>query len=170
MWRLQNPQSDSGLVFSSPVLPSVCFQTFYRQVSSPLLRQITIQFPEDSVTDVTQNRFDKFFDGSELVVSGKVLPSESTKLTSIISAYAVSIAPQNWAEEDAQESRNLSFSVSQASLDINLVTEADVSELDMQLAKHQHSFTGFAKQMWAYLTIKQLISERWAAAFYSNIF
>ncbi|XP_024141751.1 inter-alpha-trypsin inhibitor heavy chain H2 [Oryzias melastigma] len=110
-------------------------RTFYRQVSSPLLRQITIQFPEDSVTDVTQNRFDKFFDGSELVVSGKVLPSESTKLTSIISAYA-------------------------ASLDINLVTEADVSELDMQLAKHQHSFTGFAKQMWAYLTIKQLISER----------
>ncbi|XP_020569676.1 inter-alpha-trypsin inhibitor heavy chain H2 isoform X2 [Oryzias latipes] len=110
-------------------------RTFYRQVSSPLLRQISIRFSEDSVTDVTQNCFNTFFYGGELVVAGKVLPSESTKLTSIISALA-------------------------ARVDMNLETEADMFDLDMQLAKHQHSFTGFAKQMWAYLTIKQLISER----------
>uniref|UniRef100_A0AAY4E465 Inter-alpha-trypsin inhibitor heavy chain 2 n=1 Tax=Denticeps clupeoides TaxID=299321 RepID=A0AAY4E465_9TELE len=47
-------------------------KTFYSQVSSPLLRKITVQFPEDSVTDVTQNHFDKFFKGSELVVAGKL--------------------------------------------------------------------------------------------------
>lgn len=32
--------------------------------------------------------------------------------------------------------------------------------LDTELAKQQHSFTGFARQMWAYITIKQLMSER----------
>ncbi|KAI3366602.1 hypothetical protein L3Q82_009283, partial [Scortum barcoo] len=108
---------------------------FYSQVSSPLLRRITIQFPEDVVSDVTQNRFDKYFSGSELVVAGKVLPSESNTLTTITTASA-------------------------AHLDITLQTETDTTELDAELAKQQHSFTGFARQMWAYITIKQLISER----------
>uniref|UniRef100_A0A7N6A1B1 Inter-alpha-trypsin inhibitor heavy chain 2 n=1 Tax=Anabas testudineus TaxID=64144 RepID=A0A7N6A1B1_ANATE len=98
-------------------------RTFYSQVSSPLLRRIAIQFPEDSVSEVTQNRFDKYFSGSELVVAGKVLPSESNTLTSFTTASAV-------------------------------------TELDTELVKHQHSFTGFARQMWAYITIKQLISDR----------
>lgn len=75
---------------SSESLPSVPLQTFYRQVSSPLLRRINVQFPDDSVSDITQNRFDKYFSGSELVVAGKVLPSESNTLTSLITASAVS--------------------------------------------------------------------------------
>uniref|UniRef100_A0AAQ5ZGE1 Inter-alpha-trypsin inhibitor heavy chain 2 n=1 Tax=Amphiprion ocellaris TaxID=80972 RepID=A0AAQ5ZGE1_AMPOC len=108
-------------------------RTFYSQVSSPLLRRITIQFPEDSVSEVTQNRFDKYFSGSELVVAGRVLPSDTNTLTSITTAAA--------------------------RLDLTLETDADTTELDMELAKQQHSFTGFARQMWAYLTIKQLISE-----------
>uniref|UniRef100_A0A671Y1R2 Inter-alpha-trypsin inhibitor heavy chain 2 n=1 Tax=Sparus aurata TaxID=8175 RepID=A0A671Y1R2_SPAAU len=109
-------------------------RAFYSQVSSPLLRRITVQFPEDTVSDVTQNRFDKYFDGSELVVAGKVLPSDSNTLTSLTTASA--------------------------RLDITLETDADTAELDTELAKQQHSFTGFARQMWAYITIKQLISER----------
>lgn len=60
-------------------------------MSSPLLRRITIQFPDDSVSDVTQNRFDKYFSGSELVVAGKVLPTDSNTLTSFTTASAVSI-------------------------------------------------------------------------------
>lgn len=48
----------------------------------------------------------------------------------------------------------------QARMDITLETEADVAELDSHLAQQEHSFTGFARQMWAYITIKQLISER----------
>lgn len=39
-------------------------------------------------------------------------------------------------------------------------TDADVAELDAELAKQEHSFTGFARQMWAYITVKQLLSER----------
>lgn len=70
--------------------PAAVLQTFYKQVSAPLLRRITVQFPEDSVSDVTKNYFDKYFSGSELVVAGKVLPSESNSLTSYISASAVS--------------------------------------------------------------------------------
>ncbi|KAG7265625.1 hypothetical protein CRUP_023126 [Coryphaenoides rupestris] len=109
---------------------------FYSQVSSPLLRQIAIRFPEDSVSDVTNNRFDKFFAGSELVVAGKVQPSvDGTTLTSFTTA-------------------------SGASMDLTLQTEAEMDELDTKLAGQQHSFTGFARQMWAYITVNQLIAER----------
>uniref|UniRef100_A0A096LWG3 Inter-alpha-trypsin inhibitor heavy chain 2 n=1 Tax=Poecilia formosa TaxID=48698 RepID=A0A096LWG3_POEFO len=110
-------------------------RAFYSQVSSPLLKKVTVHFPEGAVTDVTQSHFDKFFGGSELVVAGKVQLSDSNTLTSFTSASA-------------------------ASLQLNLETETDITELDMELATQQHSFTGFAKQMWAYLTIKQLIRER----------
>uniref|UniRef100_A0A3P8WXA5 Inter-alpha-trypsin inhibitor heavy chain 2 n=1 Tax=Cynoglossus semilaevis TaxID=244447 RepID=A0A3P8WXA5_CYNSE len=110
-------------------------RTFYNQISSPLLRKISVQFPKDSVSDVTQNQFDKYFSGSELVVAGKVLPSESNTLTGFTSASA-------------------------AGVDITNQTEADMLELDQELSKQQHSFTGFARQLWAYIRIKQLISER----------
>ncbi|XP_028306619.1 inter-alpha-trypsin inhibitor heavy chain H2 [Gouania willdenowi] len=110
-------------------------RNFFSQVSSPLLRRITIQFPDDSVSDVTQNRFDKYFSGSELVVAGKVLPSDNNTLRSLTTGSA-------------------------DRMDLSLTTEVDTTELDTELAKQQHSFTGFAKQLWAYLTIKQLISER----------
>uniref|UniRef100_H3D523 Inter-alpha-trypsin inhibitor heavy chain 2 n=1 Tax=Tetraodon nigroviridis TaxID=99883 RepID=H3D523_TETNG len=110
-------------------------RSFYRQVAAPLLRRIDVQFPEDSVSDVTQNRFDKYFEGSELVVAGKVLPSESNTLTSFITASA-------------------------ARLDVSLQTDADAAELDAELARQEHSFTGFARQLWAYVTVKQLLSDR----------
>lgn len=42
------------------------------------------------MSDVTQSRFDKYFSGSELVVAGKVLPSESDTLTSFTTASGVS--------------------------------------------------------------------------------
>lgn len=87
-------------------------QTFYRQVAAPLLRRIAVQFPEDSVSDVTQNRFDKFFGGSELVVAGKVLPSESSTLTGFVTAAAVSHARLRLPETRLGRSERLSLSLS----------------------------------------------------------
>uniref|UniRef100_A0A7N8Y617 Inter-alpha-trypsin inhibitor heavy chain 2 n=1 Tax=Mastacembelus armatus TaxID=205130 RepID=A0A7N8Y617_9TELE len=111
-------------------------RSFYSQVSAPLLRRIQVQFPENSVSDVTQNVFDKYFRGSELVVAGKVLPSDSDTLTSFTTASAVSLTHQQ------------------------ITKPAALDFLDTELAKQQHSFNGFARQMWAYITIKQLISDR----------
>ncbi|KAF4114531.1 inter-alpha-trypsin inhibitor heavy chain H2 [Onychostoma macrolepis] len=110
-------------------------KTFYSQVSSPLLRSITIHFAESAVNNVTQNRFDKFFSGSELIVAGKLQPSDLTTLQSFTTAAA-------------------------ANMDLNIQTEADIGELDSVLGTHQHSFPGFARQMWAYITVNQLLAER----------
>ncbi|XP_051976312.1 inter-alpha-trypsin inhibitor heavy chain H2-like [Xyrauchen texanus] len=110
-------------------------KSFYSQVSSPLLRTININFPESAVSDVTQNRFDKFFRGSELIVSGKLQPTDLTTLQSFTTASA-------------------------ANMDLNIQTEADLQEIDSMLSTQQHSFTGFARQMWAYITVNQLLAER----------
>lgn len=111
------------------------------------------------MSDVTQNRFDKYFSGSELVVAGKVLPSESNTLTSFITASTVSSRRPRAPPAATAPSSERVF-VPQATLDVTLETDADTAELDGELAKQQHSFTGFASQMWAYITIKQLLSER----------
>lgn len=75
---------------ASLLCPLLSLQTFYSQVSSPLLKKVTVHFPDGSVTDVTQTHFDKYFSGSELVVAGKVQLSDSDTLTSFTSASAVS--------------------------------------------------------------------------------
>ncbi|XP_063073765.1 inter-alpha-trypsin inhibitor heavy chain H2 [Engraulis encrasicolus] len=110
-------------------------RAFYSQVSSPLLRRITIQFPEGSVSDVTQSNFDKFFSGSELVVAGKLQTTGFPTLHSFTTASA-------------------------ATMDLTLQAETDIDELDPILDQQQHSVTGFARQMWAYITINQLLAER----------
>ncbi|XP_012680854.2 inter-alpha-trypsin inhibitor heavy chain H2 isoform X1 [Clupea harengus] len=110
-------------------------RAFYSQVSSPLLRRITIQFPEGSVSDTTQSHFDKFFSGSELVVAGKLQSTGFPTLHSFTTASA-------------------------ATMDMTLQTETDIRELDTILDQQQHSVTGFARQMWAYITINQLLAER----------
>ncbi|XP_059361463.1 inter-alpha-trypsin inhibitor heavy chain H2-like [Carassius carassius] len=110
-------------------------KTFYSQVSSPLLRTISIHFSGNAVNNVTQNRFDKFFQGSELIVAGKLQQSDFTTLQSITTASA-------------------------ANMDVSIQTEADILGLDSVLNTHQHSFAGFARQMWAYITVNQLLTER----------
>ncbi|XP_039617253.1 inter-alpha-trypsin inhibitor heavy chain H2 [Polypterus senegalus] len=106
-------------------------KNFYNQVASPLLKKIVINYPEDGVSGVTQNSFDKFFRGSELVVAGKV--ETDGALQSFITASSVMV--------------DLSLTV-------------DGSDLDDILAKQKHALPGFARQLWAYITIRQLLAER----------
>uniref|UniRef100_A0A8C8VG92 Inter-alpha-trypsin inhibitor heavy chain 4 n=1 Tax=Pelusios castaneus TaxID=367368 RepID=A0A8C8VG92_9SAUR len=47
-------------------------QGFYQEVATPILKEIEIQYPENSILELTQNSFKLFFDGSEIVVAGKI--------------------------------------------------------------------------------------------------
>ena len=50
---------------------SLQLQDFYKQISSPLLRNVTFQYVEDA-KDVTKTNFPLHFDGKELVISGTI--------------------------------------------------------------------------------------------------
>lgn len=54
---------------------------------------------------------------------------------------------------------SVSFPI-KAAIDVTIEAEADVQALDALLNQQQHSFADFARQMWAYITVNQLLAER----------
>ncbi|XP_065275523.1 inter-alpha-trypsin inhibitor heavy chain H2 [Emys orbicularis] len=108
---------------------------FYNQVSTPLLKKVEFNYPQGSVSDVTQNSFDNYFGGSEIVVAGKVDANNVQHLQSIITATS-------------------------SNAELVLETLADVEGLDDFLKKEPHADPKFTEKLWAYLTINQLLAER----------
>uniref|UniRef100_A0A8D2LTZ8 Inter-alpha-trypsin inhibitor heavy chain H4 n=1 Tax=Varanus komodoensis TaxID=61221 RepID=A0A8D2LTZ8_VARKO len=47
-------------------------QGFYHEVATPILKQIEMTYPNNTALDITQNSFNVLFDGSEIVVAGKL--------------------------------------------------------------------------------------------------
>ncbi|XP_069331979.1 inter-alpha-trypsin inhibitor heavy chain H3 isoform X7 [Eulemur rufifrons] len=47
-------------------------QGFYEEVANPLLTGVEVQYPENAILDLTQNSYQHFYDGSEIVVSGRL--------------------------------------------------------------------------------------------------
>ncbi|XP_067915616.1 inter-alpha-trypsin inhibitor heavy chain H2 isoform X2 [Heterodontus francisci] len=111
---------------------------FYEEVATPLLRKVDIHYVDDDVSDVTQNSFDKYFSGSELIVAGKLKNKDTSTLQCLVTA-------------------------SSANGDLMFQVDAPTDELDKILAKQKYVLSDFAKQLWAYLTINQLLSERMLA-------
>ncbi|XP_034366318.1 inter-alpha-trypsin inhibitor heavy chain H2 isoform X1 [Arvicanthis niloticus] len=108
---------------------------FYNQVSTPLLRNVQFNYPQASVTDVTQNSFHNYFGGSEIVVAGKFDPSKLTEVQSIITATS-------------------------ANTELVLETLSKMDDLEEFLSKDKHADPDFTKKLWAYLTVNQLLAER----------
>lgn len=108
---------------------------FYNQVSTPLLRNVQFNYPQSSVTDVTQNSFHNYFGGSEIVVAGKIDPSKLAEVQSIITATS-------------------------ANTELVLETLSQMDDLEDFLSKDKHADPDFTKKLWAYLTINQLLAER----------
>ncbi|KAG8429048.1 hypothetical protein GDO86_018436, partial [Hymenochirus boettgeri] len=107
---------------------------FYQKVSTPLLKNIIVNYAPESVSDVTQNSFHNYFGGDEIVVAGKIKPDSVPVLQSVISATS-------------------------ANADLMFDTIAEAEELN-ELFESKHAFPDFAKQYWAQLTIDQLLAER----------
>ncbi|XP_072233841.1 inter-alpha-trypsin inhibitor heavy chain H5 [Leuresthes tenuis] len=57
---------------------SAMLKGFYDEIGTPLLSDIRVNYTEDSVSYVTQNLFSNYFNGSEIVIAGK-LTNQSTE-------------------------------------------------------------------------------------------
>lgn len=51
-------------------------QGFYDEVSSPLLLEVDLRYPDNVVDSLTTNHFDKLFNGSEIVVAGRLMDND----------------------------------------------------------------------------------------------
>nr|KAF6474530.1 inter-alpha-trypsin inhibitor heavy chain 3 [Rousettus aegyptiacus] len=47
-------------------------QGFYEEVANPLLTSVEVAYPENAILDLTKNTYQHFYDGSEIVVAGRL--------------------------------------------------------------------------------------------------
>ncbi|XP_039932192.1 inter-alpha-trypsin inhibitor heavy chain H4 [Hirundo rustica] len=108
-------------------------QGFYQEVATPILMQIEMQYPENSIEGLTKNNFKLFFRGSEITVSGKI--SDELDL------LPVEIKAQSHTSN------------------LTLKEEANVKEKEQVFQNQRYIFGNFIERLWAYLNIQQLLEE-----------
>ncbi len=55
----------------------VCiYQGFFEEVASPLLSEVDLRYPDNAVDFLTTNHFDQLFNGSEIVVAGRLMDND----------------------------------------------------------------------------------------------
>ncbi|NXU83285.1 ITIH4 inhibitor, partial [Xiphorhynchus elegans] len=108
-------------------------QDFYQEVATPILTKIEMQYPENAIEGLTKSNFKLFFEGSEIVVSGKI--------NNGLDLLPVEIKAQSHTS------------------DLTLKEEANVKEKEKIFQDQRYIFGNFIERLWAYLTIQQLLEK-----------
>uniref|UniRef100_A0A8C3CVJ5 Inter-alpha-trypsin inhibitor heavy chain 4 n=1 Tax=Cairina moschata TaxID=8855 RepID=A0A8C3CVJ5_CAIMO len=108
-------------------------QGFYQEVATPILMKIEMQYPDNAVEGLTKNNFKLFFEGSEIIVSGKI--------SNELDLLPVEIKAQSHTS------------------DLTLKEEANVKEKEQVFQSRSYIFGNFIERLWAYLTIQQLLEK-----------
>lgn len=111
---------------------------FYDEVASPLLSDIQLTYLDDQAFDVTRSLFPNYFQGSELVVAGRVKPG--------IRDFKVSLSAV-----DSKQHIKLENGVSVSHSNEN----QNASSLDC--LGGLEGMSTFVHRLWAYFTIKELL-------------
>ncbi|XP_026775986.3 inter-alpha-trypsin inhibitor heavy chain H6 isoform X1 [Pangasianodon hypophthalmus] len=111
---------------------------FYDEVASPLLSDIQLSYLEDQAYDVTWSLFPNYFQGSELVVTGKIKPD--------IQDLKVSLTASGTKQKVKVESEFV-------------LAKLEVNETSASLGctRELHGISNFMHRLWAYYTIKELL-------------
>ncbi|XP_032996620.1 inter-alpha-trypsin inhibitor heavy chain H4-like isoform X7 [Lacerta agilis] len=108
-------------------------QGFYQEVAMPILKEIEMKYPDNAVLEITQNNFKLLFDGSEIVVAGK--------LGNDVDDLPVEIKAKAHASE------------------LTLKEDANIREKEQVFQHQKYIFGNFIERLWAYLTIQQLLEK-----------
>nr|XP_033483088.1 inter-alpha-trypsin inhibitor heavy chain H3a isoform X2 [Epinephelus lanceolatus] len=113
---------------------AVQLQGFYEEVSSPLLLEVDLRYPDNAVVLLTKNHYSQFFNGSEIVVAGRLMDNA-------LDNFMVEVFGQG-PKEDFQVQGN-----------------ANAINLDVIYPGQEYIFGNFSERLWAYLTIQQLMEN-----------
>uniref|UniRef100_A0A8C2ZQU6 Inter-alpha-trypsin inhibitor heavy chain 3 n=1 Tax=Cyclopterus lumpus TaxID=8103 RepID=A0A8C2ZQU6_CYCLU len=111
---------------------AVQLKGFYEEVASPLLLEVDLRYPEQAVVFVTKNHYSQLFNGSEIVVAGRLTDSDMDN-------FVVEVFAQG---------------------DFQVQGKASVVNLDVIYPDQEYIFGDFSERLWAYLTIQQLLENR----------
>ncbi|KAM3914564.1 inter-alpha-trypsin inhibitor heavy chain H3-like isoform 2-T2 [Leptodactylus fuscus] len=110
-------------------------QGFYTEIANPTLINIEMQYPENIIADLTKNNFKHYYEGSEIVVAGRVTDND-------LNSFPVDVKAEG-AKTSLKYTEN-----------VNLHEKDDVGE------QQKYIFGDFTERLWAYLTIQQLLEKR----------
>ncbi|XP_024916178.1 inter-alpha-trypsin inhibitor heavy chain H3-like isoform X2 [Cynoglossus semilaevis] len=109
-------------------------QGFYDEIANPLLSEVELRYPDNAVDSLTKNHFNHLFNGSEIVVAGRLTDND-------LDNFLVEVLGQGF-EEDYK-------------------AEGQASTLDQEVPypNEEYIFGDFTERLWAYLTIQQLLDK-----------
>ncbi|KAM4022277.1 inter-alpha-trypsin inhibitor heavy chain H3-like [Anomaloglossus baeobatrachus] len=108
-------------------------QDFYKEVANPVLLDVSLQYPNLPVSDLTQNSFKYYHQGSEIVVAGRIDSNDIDMLIAEVAAQGVTDPFSMRLQTDIKK---------------------EVRE------EQRYIFGDFTERLWAYLTVQQLLSKR----------
>ncbi|XP_038553894.1 inter-alpha-trypsin inhibitor heavy chain H3-like isoform X4 [Micropterus salmoides] len=109
-------------------------QGFYEEVSSPLLSEVDLRYPDNAVDFLTTNNFNQLFNGSEIVVAGRLIDND-------LDNFLVEVFGQGFQE------------------DFKVQGQASTVDWDAMYPDEEYIFGDFTERLWAYLTIQQLMEK-----------
>ncbi|CAJ1051409.1 inter-alpha-trypsin inhibitor heavy chain H3-like isoform X1 [Xyrichtys novacula] len=109
-------------------------QGFYEEVSSPLLLDVNLRYPENAVELLTKNSYSQLFNGSEIVVTGRVTDND-------LDNFLVEVFAKGPEEDFSAQGK------------------ASVVDFDVIYTDQDYIFGDFSERLWAYLTIQQLLEN-----------
>ncbi|ELK07821.1 Inter-alpha-trypsin inhibitor heavy chain H3 [Pteropus alecto] len=110
-------------------------QGFYEEVANPLLTSVEVEYPENAILDLTKNTYQHFYDGSEIVVAGRLVDKDMNNFKADVKGHG-------------------------AINDLTFTEEVDMMEMEKALQKQDYIFGNYIERLWAYLTIEQLLEKR----------
>ncbi|KAF3860886.1 hypothetical protein F7725_001141, partial [Dissostichus mawsoni] len=111
---------------------------FYDEVASPLLSDIQLSYLDDQAFDITRSMFPNYFQGSELVVAGRVKPG--------LKDFKVSMSATDSKQRIKLENEVL---ISHA--------KGNGSADSVECSAGSEGISTFVHRLWAYFTIKELL-------------
>lgn len=114
---------------------------FYDEIGTPLLSDIRVDYPEDDVEQVTQNFFPNYFNGSEIIIAGKLINRTSDKLHVEVTA-----------------SNSKKYILLKTDVDVDLLSRNDIRGVPG--LEDGRGDSNYIERAWSYLTIKELLNSR----------
>uniref|UniRef100_A0A8C6TVD7 Inter-alpha-trypsin inhibitor heavy chain H3 n=1 Tax=Neogobius melanostomus TaxID=47308 RepID=A0A8C6TVD7_9GOBI len=108
-------------------------QGFYREVSSPLLLDVDLKYPSNTVDSLTTNHFNQLFNGSEIIVAGRLMDND-------IDNFLVEVSGKGCEDYQVKE-------------------QPSASDWSAMYPDEEYIFGDFTERLWAYLTIQQLLDK-----------
>ncbi|KAM9410096.1 inter-alpha-trypsin inhibitor heavy chain H3a [Pholidichthys leucotaenia] len=109
-------------------------QGFYEEVANPLLLEVDLRYPDNAVDFLTTNHFGQLFNGSEIVVAGRLMDNN-------LDNFLVEVLGQGFEQ------------------DFKVHGEASVVDWNVIYPDEEYIFGDFTERLWAYLTIQQLLEK-----------